>query len=99
MEWADQVDLSRFLVAAAPYGGPIGKIFTVFSTCIEFAPRFNLINDLQIINLTFRTHVLMHQWLIYIAFHLSVTGQLRVCIDKKPVLIEKKDMSFPTIRP
>ena len=25
MGWADQVDLSKFMVAAAPYGGPIGE--------------------------------------------------------------------------
>lgn len=26
MGWSDHVDLSRFIVAAAPYGGPIGKL-------------------------------------------------------------------------
>ena len=25
MEWQDAVDLSRFIVSAAPFGGPIGK--------------------------------------------------------------------------
>ena len=25
MEWQDAVDLSRFIVTAAPFGGPIGK--------------------------------------------------------------------------
>lgn len=25
MEWQDAVDLSRFTVSAAPFGGPIGK--------------------------------------------------------------------------
>ena len=37
MEWADQVDLSRFLVAAAPYGGPIGKIFTAIFNILSRA--------------------------------------------------------------
>ena len=35
MGWADQVDLSRFLVAVAPYGGPtgthLGLLFEVVS--------------------------------------------------------------------
>ena len=25
MEWQDAVDLSRFIVSAAPFGGPVGK--------------------------------------------------------------------------
>lgn len=25
MQWADKVDLSKFIVAGAPYGGPIGE--------------------------------------------------------------------------
>ena len=26
MEWSETVDISKFEVSAAPYGGPIGKI-------------------------------------------------------------------------
>jgi hypothetical protein len=25
LEWGDQIDLAKFIVAPAPYGGPLGK--------------------------------------------------------------------------
>ena len=33
MEWQDAVDLSRFIVSAAPFGGPIGKYIMTSSKC------------------------------------------------------------------
>ncbi|KAM7431236.1 Vacuolar protein sorting-associated protein 16 [Porites harrisoni] len=34
MEWQDAVDLSQFIVSAAPFGGPIGCTERISSTCI-----------------------------------------------------------------
>ena len=34
MEWQDAVDLSRFIVSAAPFGGPVGKYIRLLLCCL-----------------------------------------------------------------
>ena len=34
MEWQDAVDLSQFIVSAAPFGGPIGKYIRLLLCCL-----------------------------------------------------------------
>ena len=34
MEWQDAVDLSRFIVSAAPFGGPIGKYIRLLPSVV-----------------------------------------------------------------
>ena len=33
MAWADRVDLSKYIVASAPYAGPIGKHQVIILYC------------------------------------------------------------------
>jgi len=30
MQWAGQVDLGKFVIAAAPFGGPIGNLLLLY---------------------------------------------------------------------
>ena len=34
MEWQDAVDLSRFIVSAAPFGGPIGEFIRLLLSVV-----------------------------------------------------------------
>lgn len=53
MEWSETVDISKFEVSAAPYGGPIGKMQVLWIskkyiiTCHPLPP-FHFLSELQI---------------------------------------------------
>ena len=32
MQWANQVDMQKFVVSAAPYGGPIGMWLEIYTS-------------------------------------------------------------------